>query len=143
MAYILIVEDDEDQANTMTRVLQADGHEVQSAADIKTGFEMLEKRLADVVLLDLMFPGNLSGGFDLARKLRADSRFKELPIIMLTAINQLFAFQFGSKDIDPEWMPVTEYLDKPVDFEELKAKVKSLCKLNRSEAAKDPAGEGA
>ncbi len=127
MASVVIIDDDEDQVKNMVRVLESDGHEVRFAYDTKSGLELLAGRLPDVLVLDVMFPGNMSGGFDLARTLRADSRFKGLPIILLTAINQLFAFQFGSKDIDPEWMPVTEYLDKPVDFQELKAKVKSLC----------------
>lgn len=127
MAYVVIIDDDEDQVRNMTRVLESDGHEVKSAFDPQKGLDLLSARAADILVLDVMFPGNMSGGFDLARKLRSDSRFKDLPIILLTAINQLFSFQFGSKDIDPAWMPVTEYLDKPVDFQELKAKVKSIC----------------
>ncbi len=127
MAFVVIVDDDEDQVQTMTRVLEADGHEVQSTCEIDTGEALLANRIPDVLVLDVMFPGNMSGGFNLARKLRADARYKDLPIILLTVINQLFAFQFGSKDIDPEWMPITEYLDKPVDFQELTAKVRSLC----------------
>jgi CheY-like chemotaxis protein len=130
MAFVVIIDDDEDQVGNMSRVLESDGHEVRFAYDTKSGLELLGSRLPDVLVLDVMFPGNMSGGFDLARRLRSDPRFKDLPIVLLTAINQLFAFQFGSKDIDPEWMPVTEYLDKPVDFKELKAKVNSLCKLN-------------
>lgn len=126
MAYIAIIEDDEDQAKNLMRVLQAGGHEVHTALDTESGFKMLEKRIPDIVILDVMFPGNLSGGFDLARKLYSDLRFRDLPIIMLTSINQNFGFKFSDKDIDPVWMPVTEFMDKPVDFETLKGKIAML-----------------
>jgi hypothetical protein len=45
---------------------------------------------------------------------------------LLTAINARFPLGFGPNDIDSEWMPVTEFLEKPVDFDVLKDKVAKL-----------------
>ena len=60
-------------------------------------------------------------GFEFARKVKADDRFKDMPIVMMTAVNQSFPFGFSADDIDGEWLPVSEFLEKPVDFEVLKA----------------------
>ena len=45
---------------------------------------------------------------------------------MLTAINAKFPLGFGPNDIDSEWMPVTDFLEKPVDFDVLRGKVAKL-----------------
>ena len=47
---------------------------------------------------------------------------------MLTAVNQQFPLGFSNKDIDPTWLPVTDFVEKPVDFDALCQKVKALCR---------------
>jgi hypothetical protein len=59
-------------------------------------------------------------------------KLKKIPILMLTAINTKFPLGFGSKDIDEEWMPVTEFLEKPVDFDVLRDKVAKLLSANKA-----------
>jgi DNA-binding response OmpR family regulator len=71
-----------------------------------------------------MFPENPSAGFELARALRGTS--PGVPILMLTAVNQQFPLGFSNKDIDSTWLPIAEFLEKPVDFAVLKAKVRQL-----------------
>jgi hypothetical protein len=53
-------------------------------------------------------------------------QLKMIPILMLTAINTKFPLGFGPKDIDDDWLPVTEFLEKPVDFDVLVNKVSKL-----------------
>ncbi|MCG7851112.1 MAG: hypothetical protein MIO92_01170, partial [Methanosarcinaceae archaeon] len=55
---------------------------------------------------------------------------KMIPILMLTAINTKFPLGFGPKDIDDDWLPVTEFLEKPVDFDVLVDKVSKLLGQN-------------
>ena len=55
---------------------------------------------------------------------------------MLTAVNQQFPLGFSNKDIDPTWLPVSDFVEKPVDFEILKAKINDL--LDRSRQPKSP-----
>ena len=55
-----------------------------------------------------------------------DEVLKTVPILMLTAINAEFPLGFGPNDIDSEWLPVTDFLEKPVDFDVLKDKVAKL-----------------
>ena len=84
----------------------------------------LKKRLPDAVVLDVMFPENPTAGFDLARTIRRT--YKDLPILMLTAVNQQFPLGFSNRDIDKRWLPVAEFVEKPVDFRLLCDKVAHL-----------------
>jgi CheY-like chemotaxis protein len=73
-----------------------------------------------------MFPSNPAGGFDLARTVRQTRAVKKLPIILLTSINDEFPMGFSSHDMDPEWMPVQAFIEKPVSIAALVVKIKSL-----------------
>lgn len=127
MAYILIVDDDEDFAHTAAVVLRQEGHDVQIELDTGDALHSMQTRCPDLVVLDVMFPEDASAGFELARTMRHDSgNLKSIPILMLTAINTKFPLGFGAKDIDNEWLPVTDFLEKPVDFDLLREKVAEL-----------------
>jgi len=67
MAYILIIDDDEDFSAAASMVLQDAGHEVEVAQAPELGLESLERRKPDLVLLDVMFPEDSSSGFKIAR----------------------------------------------------------------------------
>ncbi|MHC4536827.1 MAG: response regulator transcription factor [Planctomycetota bacterium] len=127
MPYLLIVDDDEDFASTTATVLRAEGYDVQIELDIESAVKSMESKPPDLAILDVMFPENASAGFELARTIRHESgKLKDIPILMLTAINTKFPLGFGPKDIDDSWMPVTEFLEKPVDFDVLREKVAKL-----------------
>lgn len=127
MAYLLIVDDDEDFANTTATVLRKEGHDVQIELDIDKAVQSMENKAPDLAILDVMFPEDASAGFELARFMRHESeKLKDIPILMLTAINAKFPLGFGAKDIDDRWLPVTDFLEKPVDFDVLICKVAQL-----------------
>jgi DNA-binding response OmpR family regulator len=127
MAYVMIVDDDQDFAETIALVIQNEGHEVQMKYDTESAFQSMQNRTPDLVLLDVMFPEDSSAGFELARTMRHENeKLKMVPILMLTAINAKFPLGFGPNDIDSEWMPVTDFLEKPVDFDVLRDKVAKL-----------------
>ncbi len=124
MAIIKIIDDDEELAEDLSMVLQKEGHEVSIRDNIENAIhDLLEEKL-DLLILDVMFPENPAGGFDLAREIRRTDRIKDLPIILLTAINQEFPMDFSSKDIDQEWMPVEDFVEKPVNIKDILEKVK-------------------
>ena len=127
MAYVMIVDDDEHFADVASTVLRKVGHEVQIELDTESALKSMEKRQPELVILDVMFPEDISAGFTLARTMHNfKENLKNIPILMLTAINEKFPLGFGSKDIDDNWMPVSEFLEKPVDLDVLADKVETM-----------------
>jgi CheY-like chemotaxis protein len=126
MAKIKIIDDDLDLAEDLSLLLKNAGHETSTRDDTEGAVAVLIEEKPDLLILDVMFPENPAGGFDLAREIRNTPALKDLPVILLTAINQEFPMDFSSRDIDPEWMPVHEFLEKPVASEVLLEKVDKL-----------------
>ena len=124
MPYLLIVDDDPDFASSVATVCEALGHEVATVHTTLEALERVAQRRPDGLLLDVMFPEDPTAGFELAREIRR--RHGNLPILMLTAVNQQFPLGFSNKDIDPKWLPVTDFVEKPVDFDVLRQKITGL-----------------
>lgn len=132
MSYIMIVDDDDDFSFATATVLEEAGYEVRVESNIPGAEASLKSKQPDLLILDAMFPENSSAGFELARKIRqSDETIKHVPILMLTAVNSKFPLGFCDKDIDDAYMPVEDFLEKPVDFDVLKNRVNTLLK-NRS-----------
>ncbi|MFM0591720.1 MULTISPECIES: response regulator [Paraburkholderia] len=115
MPHVLVVDDEEDIRSLLTGFFRRHGHEVSIATDGVTLFEMLNSRPIDLVILDVMLPGE--DGFSLCRRLRATSK---VPVIMLTAVadhvDRVVGLEIGADD----------YLVKPFDARELLARVKAV-----------------
>jgi len=126
MAYVLIVDDDEGFADAAAIALKSHGYEVEVEPDIHAATARMTSRRPDLLILDVMFPEDSGAGFSLARAVHQDEKLKGMPVLMLTAINQRFPLGFSSRDIDDDWLPVGEFLEKPVDLEVLAAKVRHL-----------------
>jgi CheY-like chemotaxis protein len=126
MAKIKIIDDDLDLAEDLSLLLKNAGHETSTRDDTEGAVAALIEEQLDLLILDVMFPENPAGGFDLAREIRNTPELKDLPVILLTAINQEFPMDFSSRDIDPDWMPVQDFLEKPVAPEILLEKVDKL-----------------
>ncbi len=140
MAYLLVIDDDADFANAVAKMLRATGHEVEIELEAQNTINRMENRIPDLAILDVMFPESSSAGFELARGIRSNERLRNVPIIMLTAVNEKFPLGFSSRDIDPHWLPVDDFVEKPVDFDVLKNKVsEALAKA----AADNPRGQEA
>ncbi|HDY88908.1 MAG TPA: response regulator [bacterium] len=127
MAYLLVVDDDVDFASAEATVLSDAGHEVKIEHDIKSAEKSMSERCPDLVILDVMFPESSSAGFNFARMMKHfNDEFKNIPILMLTAVNTMFPLGFSARDIDDDWLPVEDFLDKPVDFNLLRKKVSEM-----------------
>ncbi len=132
MAYLLIVDDDEDFATAVATALRREGHEVGVENSLSAAPARLAARPPDLVVLDVMVPEDSTGGFELARSLRRDPATREVPILMLTAVNTRFPLGFSDKDIDEDWLPVTDFLEKPVDLDVLAERVQSILAARRT-----------
>jgi len=136
MAYILVADDDEDFAEATATILRDDGHEVVVELEVERALDSIQERRPDLLVLDVMFPEDASAGFDAARKIQQLGReYAQMPVLMLTAINQRFPLGFGPEEIDDDWLPVSDFMEKPVDFSILRKKVEDL--LDEAESASD------
>lgn len=124
MAQILIVDDDPDIVEAMRLVLEKRGHKVSMAEEGNEGLDKARAEKPDVIILDVMMPG--LDGFEVARELKEDRRTRDIAILMLTAIKDKMGFDFQKETNDPNWLPVDDYCDKPLDYEILLEKVDQL-----------------
>jgi len=124
MAFVLVVDDDKEFAEAVKMALQEDGHEVAIEIDTATAQNRLGQQRPDLMVLDVMFPESVTAGFQLARNIQRDH--PDIPILMLTAVNQQFPLGFSKRDADPNWLPIAEFMEKPVDLMVLRQKVTSL-----------------
>lgn len=113
LAKILIIDDDIDLVEAMRISLEAAAFEVLDAQEGQKGFEITKREQPDLVVLDVMM-GTQDEGFHIAYQIRGDTETADVPIIMLTAVGQETGFTFD-KDKDEDFLPVEEFLEKPVD----------------------------
>jgi len=122
----MIIDDDADQAEDLADVLRGADHTVAMLHRVEGAVKKLAQDKPDLLILDVMFPEEPSAGLELAIEIRRNDALKELPVILLTGVNREFPLGLSSKDIDPEWMPVQEMVEKPVESRELLRKVDAL-----------------
>lgn len=126
-ATILIVDDDPDITEAMKVVLEHKNYIVKSAENVRQAMESLKKKLPDLMILDVMME-TPQDGFDLARQLKQDEKYKNIPILMLTGVQEKMGIDFKSAAGDETWLPVEEYLSKPVKPDVLLKKIEGLLK---------------
>jgi DNA-binding response OmpR family regulator len=108
---ILIVDDDPNVVDILTLMLTRQGYRCVSASDGPTALAKLEQGPVDVILLDVMMP--VMDGLQVCERLRADERLKEIPVILVTAKDDVDTRARGMR------LGVSEYLTKPINRQEL------------------------
>jgi putative two-component system response regulator len=120
-ARVLVVDDDESIRILLKKQMQLDGHVVATAQDGNEAMRQVEEMLPDLVLLDALMPG--LDGFQVAEALKAREATRNVPIIMVTALedheSRLRALQAGAQ----------EFLSKPVDRSEVSLRVRNMLML--------------
>jgi len=126
---VYVVDDDPSIVESIAMVLESKGYVVGSQSDGKDVVDNVVAFGADLVILDVMLPEDSGAGFKMARALKDDERTRDLPRIMLTAVNEsgIYVGKFSDKDRDDAWLPVQAFIEKPVDPEVLLDKVERLC----------------
>ena len=128
-ATILVVEDEPQVQELVAVNLEHAGHRVLRAASAEEAENAIRDELPDVLILDWMLPGD--SGVSLARRLRANERTRELPILMLTARameqDKISGLEAGADD----------YLTKPFSPKELAARIKAVLRRRAPQLADD------
>jgi two-component system cell cycle sensor histidine kinase/response regulator CckA len=120
---LLIVDDNAANRETLVELLEGRNYQLVEAGDGPAALRLAATSPPDLVLLDVMMPG--MDGYEVCRRLRADASLAEVPIILLTALDdqasRLAGIEAGADD----------FISKPFNRAELRARVQTITRLNR------------
>lgn len=119
---ILIIDDDPDFVMVTKAILETKQYEVRFAYDSEDGMARLEEEVPDVLILDVMM-GKGAEGFVMARKIRKESRYDQMPILMITSMTEQTGFSFPGESKHSRFLPVDEYIEKGIEPDVLLDKV--------------------
>lgn len=125
---ILVVDDAPDNCFLIQSILEEEGYEISVAYSGAAAIAQIEESPPDLVLLDIMMPG--MDGYEVTRRLRANPKLPFMPILLITAFDQASLV----KGLD---LGADDFIRKPVEFDELLARVRSLLRLKHTVDERD------
>ena len=127
---VLVVDDEKLIVKGIRFSLEQDDMEVDCAYDGEEGLRMAKEKAYDIILLDLMLPK--MDGLEVCQQVR---EFSDVPIVMLTAkgddMDKIMGLEYGADD----------YITKPVNILEVKARLKAIMRRTASKTAAEPKGK--
>lgn len=117
---ILAVDDTSDNLFLIQALLEDDGYEVSLAEDGETALAQIAQSPPDLILLDVMMPG--LDGYEVTRRIRQNVELPFIPILLITAYRR-------SSVVEGLDAGANDFIRKPVDVEELSARVRALLRL--------------
>ena len=127
---ILVVEDNEDVADTIARMLTRAEYEVSVVHRGADALELVRREHPDLVILDIMMPG--MSGIDVCRHMRARADMAVTPVLFLTARGEM------ADKIDGFDVGADDYLTKPFDMRELELRVRALLRRVNQDDTETP-----
>ncbi len=118
---VLIIDDDKEMRKTIELWLKASGFISLEARGGRTGWEMIQKDLPDLVILDVRMPQ--LNGFEICKLVRSLEKTRHIPILLLTGLDTMGEVEQGFD------AGATDYIAKPFDWDRLEKKVRTLLKL--------------
>ena len=115
MKKILIVDDEKDIVETLKFVLESSGYTCYCAYNGEDGLKLAKEIMPDLMILDVMMPK--MNGFKISRLLKYDAKYRDIPILMLTARSQESDKMLG------EETGANEYITKPFELDDVLSKV--------------------
>lgn len=129
---ILIIDDDIDFVASIKVVLETK-YDVLTAYSGEEGWQMLDE-MPDLIILDVLMDKR-GEGFIFSRKMRKEEKYSKIPILMLTGMREQTGFFFPKNDPrDERFLPVNEFVEKPIQPQDLLEKVEKLLKNKELEA---------
>ncbi len=122
---ILIIDDDPDQVETVSMMLESKGFEPIAAYDGKEGLAKAKSEKPDLIILDVMMPN--MDGYEVSKELKKDETLENIPVIMLTAVGEHVS---GTKYSHASGMELEadDFFQKPVEPKQLVERVAELLK---------------
>ncbi len=124
MKKVLIIDDDSDIREVLTTVLEGK-YELKEAGSREEGEKALKEFVPDLVVLDVMMERHDSG-FEMSRDIKHNEQLKHAKILMLTNVDKEMKMDFKKVAGDEDWLPVDDYIVKPLEPKEFLAKVEKL-----------------
>lgn len=121
---VLVVDDCEANSRLLSRLLVRDGHTVRTASNGDDALELISRDPPDLVLMDVMMPRK--DGFEVCRALKRGASTRLIPVVLVTA------FQDTPDKVKGLEAGADDFLAKPVNVPELRARVRSLLRLKRN-----------
>jgi len=131
---ILVVDDEPEIRTLLERALTARGFTVETAPDGEEGLARIASRPPALVLLDAMLPR--IHGFEVARRLRADVRTRDLPVVMMTAVYRGWRFAQDARDA----YGAEDYIEKPFRLDDVVRRIESVLEATASRGPVKPSG---
>ncbi len=125
---ILVVDDSTDNNYLIQCLLQEEGYHVELAENGKEALEKVDEYSPDLILLDVMMP--VMDGYEVTRRIRQNTSLPFIPILLTTAYDQMSV----ARGLD---IGADDFIRKPVEFDELLARVRSLLRLKHSVDERD------
>jgi len=128
LSKILLVDDDVDFCKATTKILESKGYEVVTAHDAKAARQQLKNEKPDLIILDIMIPGQ--DGFSLCSEFKEGTDFFEIPILVLTSVSAEIEGEKYAEKIALHHK-ADDYAEKPIDPKDLLARVYALITRRR------------
>jgi CheY-like chemotaxis protein len=128
-SHVLVVDDNAQNLELLVAYLEGLGCKIRTAGDGVDALEKVKEAVPDLILLDVMMPR--MSGFEVCRKLKSDPTTRDVPIIMVTALNELGDIERG---VD---CGTDDFITKPVNRLELLTRVKSLLRVRQLKSELD------
>ena len=127
---IIVVDDTRENLKLLTGMLSEQGYRVRIVPNGERALVSVQRERPDLILLDILMPG--MDGFQVCRALKADERLRDIPVIFVSALDEVFdkvtAFSIGGVD----------YIQKPFQVEEVMARVRTQLSLRDEPTAPSP-----
>lgn len=124
MKKVLIIDDDPDIREVLTTALEGE-YDVQQAKSREEGASALKEFIPDLIVLDVMME-EYDSGFEMSREIKQNNQLKEAKILMLTSVDEKMNIDFKETAGDQYWLPVDDYVVKPIKPHEFLEKVEKL-----------------
>ncbi|MGA8892097.1 MAG: response regulator [Anaeromyxobacteraceae bacterium] len=131
---VLVVDDEPEIRNLLEKALGARGFAVETAPDGEEALARVAARPPSLVLLDAMLPR--IHGFEVARRLRADPRTRDVPVIMMTAVYRGWRFAQDARDA----YGAEDYIEKPFRIDDVASRIEAVLEATAARGPAKPSG---